>query len=105
MKRLKEKWGIESNLQFWTIMLVFAITGSSIMFIRRPIFNLLNITEETALWIKVPLYIVVVIPSYQIMLLVIGTIFGQFKFFWEFEKKMFERFKKKKRSDDPSDSE
>lgn len=103
MKRLKEKWGIESNAQFWIIMLVFAITGSTIVFIRRPIFNLLGVTEATSMWIKVPLYILVVLPSYQIMLLVVGTIFGQFKFFWEFEKKMFKRFKKKKKSDDPDE--
>ena len=46
------------------------------------------------------LRVVIVFPLYQLLLLVIGTLFLQFKFFWNFEKKIlcrigFKRFFKK----------
>jgi hypothetical protein len=46
------------------------------------------------------LYLILVLPLYQIFLLIYGFIFGQFKFFWEKEKLIFRRivgiFKSKK---------
>ncbi len=91
--KLKKRWKIESDVQLVLILLVFSITGSSIAFIRKPIFDILGIVPETSLWIQVPLYLVIVFPAYQILLLVVGTIFGQFRFFWEFEKKMLRRMR------------
>ena len=41
------------------------------------------------------LYILIITPVYFTTLLIIGSLFGQFRFFWEFEKKMFLRFRKK----------
>ncbi|RZL40902.1 MAG: diacylglyceryl transferase, partial [Pedobacter sp.] len=40
------------------------------------------------LWLYYPLYIILIFPIYQVLLVSFGSIFGQFKFFWEFEKKM-----------------
>ena len=42
-------------------------------------------------WIFIPLKLLLIFPVYQILILIIGTIFGQFKFFWEFEKKMLSK--------------
>ncbi len=97
-KKLKHKWGITSNFQFWLIFFIFAITGSSTLFVKRPVFAFLGIDSTTSLWIVVPVYLVTITPSYFIILLFYGTILGQFKFFWEFEKKMFKRFKIKKKT-------
>lgn len=94
--KLKNKWGVKSNFQFWLIFIIFAITGSSTLFVKRPVFDLLGIDTGTSWWIVVPVYIITITPAYFIMLLFYGTIFGQFKFFWEFEKKMFSRFTRKK---------
>jgi len=41
-------------------------------------------------WIKI-LYWVLILPIYNVVLLIYGFLFGQFKFFWEFEKRMFRR--------------
>jgi len=38
-------------------------------------------------WIRVPLRIIAVLPVYQVMLLVIGSLFGQFRFFLNLQKK------------------
>lgn len=92
-EKLKKRWQVKSNLQLVIILVVFAITGSSTVFIRKPIFTWLGITSETPLWITIPLYLIIIIPSYQILLLVYGTLFGQFRFFWEFEKKMLRRMR------------
>ena len=61
------------------------------------VFFLLGVTADTSLWLKVPLYILVIFPTYQIIFLVVGALFGQFKFVWEFEKKIFARFRFKRR--------
>jgi len=39
------------------------------------------------------LRLVLIFPIYQVLLVLIGFIFGQFSFFWKFEKKMLERLK------------
>ena len=88
MERLKKKWNIESNRDFFLIMLVFSLAGMSIGFFRRPIFHLLGITEHTHLWIKILSYIPLIPPIYQINLLFYGFVFGQFDFFWEKEKRL-----------------
>ena len=54
--------------------------------------------ESVNPWIFTPLRLIIVFPVYQVLILIIGFLFGQFKFFWAFEKKMlvrlgFKRFK------------
>jgi hypothetical protein len=93
-RRLKNKWGIENNWQFFLINVIFAITGSLTVFIRKPVFHLLAISAETPFVIKFFVYILVVTPVYFILLIIVGTLLGQFRFFWNFEKKIFSRFKR-----------
>ena len=92
MKRIKEKWGITSNLQLLIILVVFSITGSLTLLIAGPLIDLLGITKDLLpLWIFWPARILIIFPTYQILILIIGTLFGQFEFFWNFEKKMLVR--------------
>jgi hypothetical protein len=44
--------------------------------------------ESVNPWIFTPLRLIIVFPVYQVLILIIGFLFGQFKFFWQFEKKM-----------------
>ncbi len=97
LKKLKKKWQIESDFQLIVLLFVFASTGSLTLFARKGIFFLLGLTPETSMWIKVPLYIIFIFPTYQILFLLIGSLLGQFKFVWEFEKKVFARFRVKKK--------
>lgn len=95
--RLKDKWAVESNLQLIIIFIVFAITGSSSVKIAKPLLELMGveITAFEDIFMGSELYlilrVVIVFPIYQILLLVFGTIFFQFKFFWKFEKKILSR--------------
>ena len=92
--KLKTKWGIDSTLQVIIILVVFSITGMSVVFIRKTLFNLIGFDENTPMWIKTVTYIFAVFPIYQVLLLFYGAIFGQFSFFWEKEKKLFFMLKK-----------
>ena len=87
-ERLKKKWGIKSNWDFFLINVVFSLAGMSIVFVREPIFAFLGITPETAFWIKVVIYIPLIVPIYQVNLLIWGFLLGQFPFFWEKEKQI-----------------
>ena len=92
MKKFKEKWNISSNYQLVIILIVFAITGSLSLYVSAPILKALSIDKEIlSIWLFWPLKILIIFPIYQILILIIGTIFGQFKFFWKFEKKFLKR--------------
>ena len=92
MNKLKEKWGITSNYQIIIILLVFSITGSIAVWIAKPVLNLVGLDKEgVSSWLFWPIRIFIIFPIYQILIVIIGTLFGQFKFFWAFEKKMLSR--------------
>ncbi|MCO6163940.1 DUF6787 family protein [Flavobacterium sp. NRK F7] len=94
MKKLKQRWNITSNWQLLIIFIVFAITGSTAAYISKPITNAIGITKESmSLWLYWPVRLLLIFPLYQVLLVLIGTFFGQFKFFWEFEKKMLYKMK------------
>jgi hypothetical protein len=94
MNKLKERWKIKSNGQLIIIFIVFAITGSTAAYLSKPVTSTLGITKENlSLWLYWPFRLLIIFPVYQVLLVIIGTIFGQFAFFWEFEKKMLDRMK------------
>ena len=92
MNKLKQRWNITSNFQFFTILMVFAITGSTSALIAKPILTFIGITKESVgIWLYFPLYIIIILPIYKVILLIIGTMAGQHTFFWNFIKKMLDR--------------
>lgn len=92
-KKLERKWILDYRWEMIRVFIVFSVTGSSSVFIGKPIMAFIGITKDnlntTVYWI---LYILVGIIFYQFMLVFFGWLFGQFKFFWDFEKKMLSRF-------------
>ena len=90
--KLEKKWKVKYRWELISIFLVFAITGSSSVFVSRPLIKLIGINKENlptfAYW---TLYIFIGFIFYQILLVGIGWLFGQHKFFWDFEKKMLRR--------------
>ncbi len=89
MASFRERWNIKSNWQVFVILVVFAITGSTAAYLSKPVLELFGIVKgEVSNWIYYPLYIILIFPIYQVLLVSFGFIFGQFTFFWAFEKKM-----------------
>lgn len=94
MKKLKERWGVTSNKQIFIIFIVFAITGFSSLQLAKPFLSLIGIPDTfEPHWLYRLLRLLLIFPIYQIILVFVGYIFGQFSFFWEFEKKMLVRLK------------
>ena len=92
MEKLKERWGITSNTQIILIIIVFAINGSFAAWVADTITHFFGIAQETTSpWLFWPMRIVLIFPIYQLTLPLVGFVFGQFKFFWEFEKKFLKR--------------
>ena len=91
-ERLKARWQVESNFQLIIIFIVFSITGSATVVAKKYLFGLMNINSDIPLYLLIPIYIITIIPIYQTLLIIIGTLLGQFQFFWKFEKKMLRRF-------------
>ena len=92
MEKLKERWGITSNFQILLIFIVFAINGSFSAWVAEPVMDFIGIQKgEISGWIYWPLRILLIFPIYQLTLPIVGFVFGQFKFFWNFEKKFLSR--------------
>lgn len=85
--KLKKKWNITSTKDFILIMIVFSLSGMAIGFERKIVFHFFGIDNQP-LWVKTLVYIPMIVPIYQINLLVFGFLLGKFKFFLEKEKRL-----------------
>jgi hypothetical protein len=102
IEKLKQRWNVKNGWDVLIILLVFACTGFSILYIKRGFFALIGLTEASPAWLRWGANILIILPLYQVVLLVWGWIWGKFTFFWEFEKRMFSRigslFRKSKKA-------
>ena len=92
LQRLQSKWQLKSLKQVLLVLLSFACTGTTILLIKNPLLAFFGIERgggQGAL--NTLLYLLLVLPLYQILLLAYGFIFGQFRFFWEKEKQLVKR--------------
>ena len=89
MDKLKNLFRVSSTYQLIVVFIVFGITGSLSLVISDYISRLLYLDN-------IILSIIFVLMIYQVLLIIIGTLFGEFDYFWEMEKKIISRFKFKK---------
>tara|TARA_A100001011_G_scaffold343765_1_gene378363 strand:+ start:195 stop:503 length:309 start_codon:yes stop_codon:yes gene_type:complete len=95
--KFKTKYGIKSNYQLIVIFIVFGITGSTAAYISDPLMEFINIKKsDLNFFIYWSIRLLIITFVYQIILLVVAFVFGEFKFFWNFEKKMLKRIGFKK---------
>ena len=83
-QKLKIRWGINSNYQVVVILLIFALTGFSTLYIHRQIDLLLGIDENTVFVIKALIFGILILPIYSLLLFSWGTLLGQRTFFTGF---------------------
>lgn len=88
MRKLKRRWEIETNWQLTVIFIVFAITGSTSAKFAGPLTDAVGISRDLGGWIYWPIRILIIFPIYQVLLIFFGWLYGEFVFFWKFEKKM-----------------
>jgi hypothetical protein len=89
--RLKNRWNLKNGWQVFLVLVVFACTGITVMLIKKPILNFLAGEQGDTTFATI-LYYIFILPLYNILLLGYGFLFGQFEFFWQFEKRFMERF-------------
>ena len=92
-QKLLKLFKVENYLRLLIIFTVFGITGSlSVVlgkYVSISIFSS-NIQNNEFYWL---IRILLIFPLYQILLIIIGTLFGEFKYFWAIEKKILVRLK------------
>ena len=99
---LQLKWNLKRVGQVVVVLLVFTCTGFSVMFLKKPITDWIYSDPEANKTLFSILYWILILPVYNLLLLFYGFLFGQFRFFWEFEKKFFSRFTSSRKIGNPA---
>ncbi|MGL6267235.1 MAG: DUF6787 family protein [Chitinophagaceae bacterium] len=86
-ENLKKKWKVD-NRQLVLILCTFAVTGTLTAYISRSITGWVGFTNETFWGLKLLLRMIILLFGYQVIILIVSFFFGQFRFFWNYEKKI-----------------
>jgi len=84
--RLKARWGV-SGWGIVAILLAFSLAGSTVVRITRPIMDWM-LPPHAPRWLWWTLRILVIVPIYEVLLLIFGTLLGQGRFFWHKQKQL-----------------
>ena len=95
-KRLKSKWGLTTSKTIM-VLVVFSCTGFTVLLLKEPILSMIAHKDDRSIWFTV-FYYLLILPIYNLILLFYGFVFGQFEFFWAFEKRMFSRIRGNKKA-------
>ena len=99
---------VKTFFQLVTVFSVFGITGTLSVFITTPILDFFDFKKENfenyalGYFIYYTIKFITIFPLYNLLLIAIATLFLQFEFFWNFQKRMFAKmgfgffFKKRK---------
>jgi hypothetical protein len=90
LQKLQSRWKVGSIRQVIIILIVFACTGTTVVWIAKPVLNWFFEPGPIPVWGRI-IYYILVLPIYNMFLLAYGFVFGQFKFFYEFEKRFLKR--------------
>ena len=90
LNKLQQKWNV-SSIQLLLILCTFAVTGTSTAVISRYITGWVGFDENTFWLWKLLLRIFMLVFGYQFILMIVAFFFGQFPFFWNYEKKILRR--------------
>jgi phosphoribosylglycinamide formyltransferase-1 len=88
--RLKQKWNVNGT-QLILILCVFAVTGTTTAWLTRQVTLWLQL-DASSFWYWA-IKIGILLFGYQILILLFAIPFGQFNFFWNYEKKILQRMK------------
>jgi hypothetical protein len=84
--RLKARWGV-TDWGIIAILLAFSLAGSAVLRIGRPIVDAI-VPEGAPGWLWWTVKIIVIIPIYEILLVSIGTLLGQGRFFRDKQRRL-----------------
>ena len=93
IQRVLKIFKVNSINRLIIIFIVFAITGSLSVILGEYVLLLFfsdDVVKGFFYWV---IRILIIFPLYQILLIIIGSVFGEFKYFWSIEKKILKRLK------------
>jgi len=96
LQKLQQRWNARSLWQVVAILIVFACTGLTVVGIMRPMLHFF-FGSEIPVWARV-VYYILILPVYNVILLLYGFVFGQFRFFLDFEKRFLKRLTGRKKN-------
>ncbi len=89
VSKLQSRWKAGSAIQVILILLVFTCTGLTVVYLMKPVLRS-AFGVDVPVWATVAYY-VLILPVYNIFLLLYGFALGQFRFFWNFERRLISR--------------
>ncbi len=78
--RMKARWGVGFRGMV-AILLAFSLAGTTTVQLKGPVTALIMPATAPG-WVQWAVYLIVMLPVYQVLLLAYGTLLGQFDFFW-----------------------
>ena len=94
MKKLIIFFKAKSFFHLVIIFIIFGISGSLSVFVSGPILEYIQIEKFITYY---PAYLItrliLIFPIYQLVLIIVAIVFGQYRYFLNFEKKMMSRLK------------
>ena len=94
MQKLINFFKAKSFYHLCKIFVIFGITGSLSLYVSEYILNYIHLEKYiSTLIVYLFLKLVFLIVIYQILLILIALVFGEFKYFSRFIKKILNRFK------------
>ena len=80
VESMKSRWGVGPG-GVVAILAAFSLAGLTTLRLKVPVMGLM-FSDSTPGWLQWAVYLVVMLPIYQALLLGYGTLLGQFDFFW-----------------------
>jgi len=90
LEKLRNRWKLKSVAQVVVVLTVFTCTGFTVLYLKQPVLRFFAGDPPFSTAASV-VYYLLILPIYNLILLAYGFLFGQFSFFWEFEKRLFKR--------------
>ena len=92
LKRIIKTFRAKNLFHLVIIFIVFGITGSLSVVLGKYVLILFgdSLVQSDFYWL---FRLIIIFPLYQLLLILVGTIFGQFRYFWEIEKRILIRMR------------
>ncbi len=92
MNKIRDIFKVETNFQLLKVNVVFAITGTLSVYFAGIVIDFLGLDPYVlGSFFYWSLRIILLLPVYQFLLIIIGSIYGEFEYFWKIERKMLGR--------------